>query len=68
MKTTEAGYRNRRDQEVVRQTGHEGNLPGQRLYILRCHRCGHEYGANGCDIHIRKCPQCMGGQPGPSPN
>jgi Transposase DDE domain len=21
-------------------------------------------GANGCDIHIRRCPRCMGGQPG----
>jgi hypothetical protein len=26
--------------------------------------CGHRYGANGSDFHIRKCPNCQGGAPG----
>ena len=26
--------------------------------------CGHRYGANGSDFHIRKCPKCQGGAEG----
>lgn len=32
-------------------------------WVLRCLECSYEYGANGCDVHIRKCPKCQGGQP-----
>lgn len=62
--TTAVGYRNHNRQQVTRHTDRAGNLPGQRLYVLRCLDCGHEYGANGCDIHLRKCPAHMNGQPG----
>lgn len=64
--TTAIGYRNKNDQVVVRATTLSGNLPGQRLYVLRCERagCGSEYGANGCDIHERKCPFCQKGAAG----
>lgn len=63
-RTTDVGYENLNEQTVIRQTDLEGTLPGQKVYVLKCRRCGAEYGANGCDIHIRRCPQCMGGQPG----
>lgn len=64
--TTAVGYRNKNDQVVVRATTLSGNLPGQKVYVLMCERsgCGHEYGANGCDIHERKCPVCQEGAQG----
>lgn len=62
--TTAVGYENASGQTVVRPTNLSGNLPGQRVYVLKCGKCGHHYGANGCDIHIRRCPACDGGQPG----
>ena len=62
--TTMVGYENHNRQIVVRSTNLSGNLPGQRVYVLRCGKCGHHYGANGCDAHLRRCPACMGGQPG----
>ena len=63
-RTTDPGYENANRQTVVRATDTPGSSPGQRLYVLRCGRCGTHYGANGCDIDPRKCPQCMAGQPG----
>src|SRR4051812_34627967 len=63
-RTTDVGYVNLNEQVVVRATDLQGNLPGQRVYVLKCVRCGAQYGANGGDIHLRRCPSCMGGQPG----
>ena len=63
-RTTRVGYRNDRRQEVVRKTDLAGTLPDQRVYVLRCGDCGHEYGANGCEIHDRRCPLCQAGPPG----
>lgn len=63
-RTTDVGYENLNQQTVVRQTDLQGNLPGQKLYVLKCGRCGTLYGANGCDIYLGRCPACMGGQPG----
>lgn len=62
--TTAPGFRNRNRQVVVRDTGLPGNDHMQRIYVLRCDMCTHEYGANGSDIHLRKCPACQGGRPG----
>ena len=59
--TIAVGYKNPNRQVVLRQTNGSGNVPGQRLYVLMCGDCGREYGANGCDVHLRKCPGCMGG-------
>lgn len=36
-----------------------GNHYNQMAYLMRCNVCGHEYEANGCDVAIRKCPECM---------
>ena len=62
--TTRTGYRNRNGQVVVRPTGLPGTDHMQYIYVLRCEKCGHDYGANGSDIHCRRCPLCQGGRPG----
>ncbi len=62
--TTASGYRNRNGQVVVRRTELPGNDHLQRIYVLRCEKCSAQYGANGCDIHLRRCPHCDAGQPG----
>jgi Zn finger protein HypA/HybF involved in hydrogenase expression len=36
----------------------------KKSYKLECRDCGHIYGANGCDIHERLCPECQGRAPG----
>lgn len=43
----------------------------QYVWVLLCARrspdgkiCGHRYGANGSDFHIRKCPECKGAAAG----
>ena len=63
-RTTLPGYVNRNNQRVIRRTDIPGNDHNQYVYVLRCGRCGHEYGANGSDIWLRKCPKCDGGAPG----
>jgi hypothetical protein len=63
-KTTEPGYTNRNGQMVLRRTGVHGNDHNQFVYVLRCTKCQHEYGANGSDIFQRQCPSCAGGAPG----
>jgi hypothetical protein len=62
--TTVVGYVNRNDQEVVRATDIPGTDHQQFVYELRCRACEHLYGANGSDIHQRKCPKCQDGRPG----
>lgn len=62
--STRPGFTNANGQTVVRPTGLPGTDYGQRVYVLRCGRCGDEYGANGSDIFQRKCPACQGGKPG----
>jgi hypothetical protein len=62
--TTDPGYGNPNGQIVVRDTGKPGTDHYQRVYELRCKHCGHVYGANGADIHERKCPKHQGGMPG----
>ena len=61
--TTAPGYVNRNSQIVIRDTGLPGTDHGQRVYVLHCSKCDHVYGANGSDIHERKCPN-DGGRPG----
>lgn len=64
MKSTEPGYVNRNGQTVVKATGLAGNDHLQYVYVLKCGRCSHQYGAKGSDIFQRKCPRCQGGAPG----
>lgn len=62
--TTSIGYVNRNGQVVVRNTGSPGTDHGQSIYQLGCSLCGNVYGANGTDIHLRKCPNCSEGAAG----
>ena len=62
--STKIGFKNRNGQENLGCTGLPGTDHCQLVYHLKCTKCGAEYGANGSDIHIRKCPKCGGGKPG----
>jgi len=62
--TTVPGFQNPNGQIVVRKTNLRGNLYPNWTYVLRCEYCSKEYGANGCDIHVRLCPYCQRGAPG----
>jgi hypothetical protein len=62
---------NRNDQVLIARTEAKGNDHNQYVWVLACNRqlptgdlCGHRYGANGSDFHLRKCPSCQGGAPG----
>jgi hypothetical protein len=63
--TTMPGYINKNGQKVLRKTDEPGSDHNQRVYVLSCSKCGHEYGANGSDIWQRRCPACQGGAIGP---
>ena len=63
-RTTEPGYKNDNRQVVLRRTDYPGTDHNQYVYVLHCEECDNEYGANGSDIHQRKCPSCQGGKPG----
>ena len=63
-RTTDVGYENLNRQRVIRHANVPGDRPGERVYVLKCSRCGAEYGAIGSDIHLRRCLACMGGPPG----
>jgi hypothetical protein len=62
--TTRIGYVNKNGQVVIRNTGLSGTDHGQAVYQLGCSHCGAVYGANGTDIHERKCPKCQDGRQG----
>ncbi|MGA7341090.1 MAG: hypothetical protein WBE72_17570 [Terracidiphilus sp.] len=63
-RTTVTGYVNHKGQVVIRNTGLRGTDHGQTVYQLGCSICGHVYGANGADIHLRRCPMHDRGRPG----
>ena len=56
---TTIGYCNEHGQTVVRKTDEPGHGPFQRVFILQCHACGHEYGTDGCAISGQRCPICQ---------
>jgi hypothetical protein len=62
--STRPGFTNANGQTVIRPTGLAGTDYGQSIYVLWCGHCSEEYGANGSDIWLRKCPKCQGGRPG----
>jgi Zn finger protein HypA/HybF involved in hydrogenase expression len=62
--TTATGFVSANGQVVIRNTGLAGSDHLQHVYQLGCSHCGHVYGANGTDIHLRRCPKCQGGAPG----
>jgi hypothetical protein len=60
-RTTKIGYCNVHRQTVLRKTDRFGTAPFQRVYVLRCERCGREHDVDGCDIHLARCPNCLNG-------
>lgn len=62
--SAQIGAVNRNAQQVLGHQGLKGTDHGQRAYGVHCQQCGHEYGANGSDLHERKCPACQEGAPG----
>jgi hypothetical protein len=65
-KSTAVGYVNRNKQKNLgrREPLLAGTDHGQYVYVINCTECGNVYGANGSDIHLRKCPNCQGGNAG----
>ena len=63
--TTVPGFVNQNRQKTVARTGFpSASFAGQSIYKMCCGDCRKEYGANGCDIHSRRCPACQGGAAG----
>ena len=62
--TTLIGYVNKNKQKCCGQRGVAGTDHGQFAYRMECLECGHVYGANGSDVHLRKCPNCQAGATG----
>jgi hypothetical protein len=58
------GFVNRNDQICTGHRYTQGTDHLQRAYRVECGLCGHVYGANGSDMHERRCPECQSGAPG----
>lgn len=63
-RTTLPGFVNVNGQITIRDTAIPGTDHLQRIYQLGCSHCGHVCGANGSDIHERRCPNCQDGAEG----
>ena len=59
MKTLDVGYINKNNQKNLGYRGISETHYNQRFYEMECLDCGHKYMANGCDIWLRKCPECQ---------
>ena len=55
---TAIGHCTTEGQRVVRRTDRTGTRPFERMYVLRCERCGHEHECGGGDIHRCRCSIC----------
>ena len=64
MSKSSIGDHNRNGQILKRKTDHQENHPFATIWELECKHCGREYGANSCDFHERRCPNCQDGKPG----
>lgn len=63
-KTVKIGSLNPNGQKCCGHCGVAGTDHGQYAYKTECTRCGYTYGANGSDMHERRCPECQKGAPG----
>ena len=59
MKTTDAGYINKNNQKNLGYRGVSETHISAKCYEMECLDCGHKYMANGCDVWLRKCPNCQ---------
>ena len=56
---------NKNGQLIVEKTNLKSSTHAfAKVWLMKCTKCGHEYGANGCDAHIRRCPNCDRGRAG----
>ena len=62
--SVQIGYVNRNGQICTGHRGTAGTDHLQLAYRTECGHCGHVYGANGSDMHERRCPICQGGAAG----
>ena len=58
MNSTDAGYINKNNQKNLGYKGISETHYNQRFFEMECLDCGHKYFANGCDVWLRKCPNC----------
>lgn len=58
---TDKGYINRNHQMNTGKTDLDGTDHLQKLYLMKCLKCGNEYFANGTNIYEKKCPKCGDG-------
>ena len=58
MKTTDEGYVNKNNQKNLGFRGISETHYNQKFFEMECLNCGHRYMANGCDVWLRKCPEC----------
>lgn len=58
MKSTDAGYINKNNQKNLGYKGISETHYNQKFFEMECLDCGHKYLANGCDVWLRKCPNC----------
>jgi hypothetical protein len=63
-RTTKIGSINDNQQRCDGTLGVDGTDHMQSAYRMECLICGFVYGANGSDIHERKCPKCQSGAEG----
>ena len=59
LKTTDVGYINKNNQKNLGYRGVSETHYNQRFFEMECLDCGHKYFANGCDVWLRKCPNCQ---------
>ncbi len=56
------GEVNKNGQQVTEKTALKSSTHAfAKVWMMKCTRCGYEYGANGCDAHIRRCPSVIEG-------
>ena len=58
MKSTDVGYINKNNQKNLGYRGVSETHVSAKSYEMECLDCGHKYMANGCDVWLRKCPEC----------
>lgn len=59
MKSLDTGYINKNNQRNNGYRGKSETHYNQRFFEMECLDCGHRYMANGCDVWLRKCPECQ---------
>ena len=58
--SVQIGYINPNGQRCCGHRGVPGNDHLQFAHKVECEHCGHVYGANGSDLHLRKCSRVSG--------